>query len=343
MEPTRTSLRAALLFGVLWATVAPAEEKTDVLVLINGDHLTGEIKGMSRGKLDFKTDDAGRPSIEWIKVARITSTHAFEVELSSGKKYYGTLQSPADGQVLVGTEAVDTFPVLDIITITPMDDYFWAKVKAYLDFGLTLAKASSSMTLSGDGEFAYRGQHFGGAFDFTTYWQRDKDATAVGQLSLNLTGTYYFAKWRAQLQLGFDHNDELDLTARVDLGGGVAYPVLRNNWTQLWLSGGLLGARESYTNTEANSNLAAYVGGDWETFVYDSPKLDAGVSVQIVPVLTELWRTRGTFTFKVKYEVFHNFYLGTNFSYTFDTQPPDPTAAHTDYLFSFTIGWSYRQ
>ncbi|MGO8969403.1 MAG: DUF481 domain-containing protein [Myxococcaceae bacterium] len=342
MEPTRTSLRAALLFGVLWATVAQAE-KTDLVVLVNGDHLTGEVKGMSLGKLDFSTDDAGRLSIEWIKVARITSTHVFEVELSSGKKYYGTLQSPADGQVLVGSEAADVFPVLDIITLTPMDAYFWARVKTYLDFGLTLTKASSSMTLSGDGEFAYRGQHFGGAFDFNTYWQRDKNATAVGQLSLNLTGIYYFSKWRAQLQLGFDHNDELDLTARVDLGGGVAYPIVRNNWTQLWLSGGLVGAREAYTNTEPNSNLAAYVGGDWQTFVYDSPKLSAGISVQIVPVLTELWRTRGTANFKVKYEVFHDFYVGTNFSFTFDTQPPDPTASHTDYLFSFTIGWSYRQ
>src|SRR5271170_6767954 len=101
MGPERTSLRAATraarwgmrlvpLLAALLAGRAEAD-KTDVVVLLNGDHLTGEIKGMSRGQLDFKTDDAGRFSIEWVKIARVTSKHIFEVELSSGKKYYGTL------------------------------------------------------------------------------------------------------------------------------------------------------------------------------------------------------------------------------------------------------------
>jgi hypothetical protein len=330
-----------LLVGLLAARAAIAE-KTDVLVLDNGDHLTGEIKGMSRGKVDFKTDDAGRLSVEWTKVAQVTSIHPFEVELASGVKYYGVLQSPEDKQLQVGTEAKDVFPGIEIVTITPMDDWFWARVKASLDLGFTLAKSNKAMTLSGDGEFAYRGQHFGGALDFNTYVQNDKNSTAVGQASVNLTGTYYFTKWRLALQLGADHNDELDLRLRLDLGGGVAYPVLRNNSMELWLSGGLVGVRELYTSGTPNFNLAAYVGGQWEVFHYDTPKLDAGISVQFLPVLTELWRLRGNTTVKVKYELFYNFNVGVNFSFTFDTQPPDPSASHTDYLMSLTIGWSYR-
>src|SRR5271165_2099631 len=92
------ALVVVFLAGLFSAGAAQAE-KTDVVVLGNGDHFTGEIKGMSRGQLDFKTDDAGRLSIEWIKIATITSTHSFEVELATGKKYYGTLRSPVDGQV----------------------------------------------------------------------------------------------------------------------------------------------------------------------------------------------------------------------------------------------------
>ena len=313
------------------------------MVLGNGDRFTGEIKGMSRGQLDFKTDDAGRLSIEWIKIARLTSTHLFEVELGSGKKYYGTLQSPQEYDLQVGPEKTDSCPMVEVITLTPMDDFFWAKVKASLDLGFTLAKSNNALTLSGDGEIAYRGQHFGGAFDFNTYWQRDKNSTAVGQFSTNLTGTYYFSKLRLQLQLGYDHNDELELNYRVDLSGGVAYPIVRDKWNELWLTGGLLGAQEKYSNGEPSFNLAAYIGEDWEAFIYDSPKLSAGISTQIIPVLTELWRTRGTVTAKVKYEVFYNFFVGCNFSFTFDTQPPDPTASKTDYLLSITIGWSYRQ
>lgn len=333
---------AVFLGGLLSAGAAQAE-KTDVVVLGNGDRFTGEIKGMSRGKLDFKTDDAGRLSIEWIKIVSITSIHSFEVEMASGKKYYGTLSSPQDYDLQVGPEKSDVVVMVEVITMTPMDEFFWAKVKAYLDLGLTLAKSNSSMTLSGDGEFAYRGQHFGGAFDFNTYWQRDKNSTAVGQLSMNLTGTYFFSAWRVQIQLGYDHNDELDLSYRVDLGAGAAYPIVRNKWNELWLSAGVVGAQEQYKSGEPNNNLAAYVGEDWEAFIYDSPKLNAGITTQIIPVLTELWRTRGNVTAKVKYEVFSDFFVGCNFSFTFDTKPPDPTAAKTDYLLSITLGWSYRQ
>jgi Protein of unknown function, DUF481 len=339
----RHGVRLAALVASLLFVRAAASPKTDVVILDNGDNLTGEIKGMSRGKLDFKTDDVGRISIEWTKIARVTSIHAFEVELASGLKYYGSLRSPADEQLWVGTEAADVFPLVEVVTLTPMDEWFWARVKAYLDLGFTLAKSNKAMTLSGDGEFAYRGERFGGAIDFKTYVQNDAKSTAVAQASVNLTGTYYFTRWRLQAQIGADHNDELALSLRLDLGAGASYPVFRNNSMELWLSGGLVGAREQYTSGEPNYSLAGFVGADWQAFHYDSPKLDAGITVVFLPVLTELWRTRGTATAKVKYELFSDFYVGINFSYTFDTQPPDPTAAHTDYLLSLTIGWSYRR
>jgi hypothetical protein len=334
-------MRVAPLLAVLLAGRAAAD-KTDVVVLLNGDHLTGEVKGMSRGQLDFKTDDAGRPSIEWVKVARLTSKHTFEVVLSSGEKHYGTLSSPLDQKIQVGTEQADVFTVEDIITLTPMDDLFWARVKANLDLGFTLAKSNKALTLSGDGDFAYRGEHFGGAIDFSTYIQNDANSTAVAQVTASVTGTYYFTKWLIQLQFGATHNDELDLQLRLDISLGTAYPVVRNNTMELWLSAALVGVRETYTGGTPNLNLASALGGEWDVFVYDHPKLNASVAAALIPVLTELWRTRGNATIKVKYELFYNFYVGLNFTFTFDTQPPDPTASHTDYLLSITIGWSYR-
>jgi hypothetical protein len=343
LETLRGGACVVLVAIMLLAGSQAHADKTDIAVLVNADRITGEVKGMSQGQLDFKTDDVGRIFIEWIKVARLTSTHIFEVELTSGQKYYGTLQSPADGKVWVGSEEADVFAVPDIIAITPMDDQFLARLKAYLDIGFTLAKSNDALTISGDGQVAYRGQHFGGSFGFNMYLQNDKNSTAVAQYSIDTVGQYFLTKWRLQLQLEFDHNDELELTLRVAIGGGVAYPVVRNTWNELWLSGGLLGGQEQYTTGEPNQNLASYVGCDWEAFIYDHPKLTAGASIQILPILTELWRTRGNVVLKVKYELFYNFFIGANFSYTFDTQPPDPTAAHTDYLLSLTIGWSYRR
>jgi hypothetical protein len=316
-------------------SAAPAlADKTDQVVLRNGDHLTGEIKGMTLGKLDFKTDDAGRPSIEWLKVVRMTSHHYFEVEANTGHKYYGELlPAPAPGELLVGVEG----------EVIPMDQSFWSRVSAYLDLGFTIAKANTAITLSGDGDFAYRGERLGADLNFNGYFQTDSNSTLVSQYSVTLTGTYFFKRWRAELSAAANHNDELGLELRLSLGAVGAYPILRNGGNEIWLSAGLVGDRELYANVDPNVNLAAYAAAEWQAFRYDSPKLDSDLKVDVLPVLTDLGRVRGTVSFRIKYEVFKDFNLGVKVSYTYDTRPPDTTASHTDYLASLTIGWSYRR
>jgi len=51
---------APLIAGETEETVHPwTSKKTDVIVLVNGDRLTGEIKSLDRGKLTFSTNDMG--------------------------------------------------------------------------------------------------------------------------------------------------------------------------------------------------------------------------------------------------------------------------------------------
>src|SRR5262245_34391723 len=86
----RLALAAAL---VIVLPRAASAGKTGLVHLRNGDRMTGEVKGLSRGKLDYSTDDVGGLSIEWEKVARVRSPHVVEVEVASGFRYYGPLDS----------------------------------------------------------------------------------------------------------------------------------------------------------------------------------------------------------------------------------------------------------
>ncbi len=54
-----------------------ARDKTDVVILKNGDHVTGEIKSLDRGKMTLSTDSMGTVQIEWEDVARVTSLCVF--------------------------------------------------------------------------------------------------------------------------------------------------------------------------------------------------------------------------------------------------------------------------
>lgn len=71
--------------------IPAAAQKTDVVVLLNGDRFTGEVKKLQYGKLQFKTDDAGTIYIKWNKIARLTAKAFFEVETEDGSVYFGSL------------------------------------------------------------------------------------------------------------------------------------------------------------------------------------------------------------------------------------------------------------
>ena len=343
---SRRLLAAALLLATApAAATALARDKTDVLVLRNGDVLTGDIKGMSRGKVDFSTDDAGRLSIKWDKVLRVTSVYSYEVELTSGERYYGVLSSPADREIAVGDlPTAYVFKTIEIVEMVPIDDNFFGRIRAGFDLGFTLAKANWATTVSTSGDLYYRDRDFGVQFNFDGYFQTNSDNATVSQYTIALQGNYYFeSRWRAFLAVQLYHNDALALILRTTLFSGAGYSAVRNSWTELWLSAGLSGSREQYTSGDPNFTFDGLLGASWTVFRYDSPKLDMTTDLALLPGLSDFGRLRGTFTFKIKYEIFKDFNTGIQFTDSFDTRPPDPTASKNDFITSLTVGWSFRK
>ena len=338
----RTLLAASLLAVAL---PVAARDKTDVVILRNGDHITGEVKGMARGKLDFSTNDVGRISIEWDKVVRLTSRHQFEVELGTGERLFGPIETPADGELAVGEPPMpDVVAMSSVVEVVPMDDAFANRLRAILDLGFTFAKANLATTLSTSGEFSYRAEDLGAKLTFDGYFQDDDTKVAVSRYSAGLQGDWFFRdRWRAILAGSVDHNDEMQLTLRVSLAPAVSWAAVRNGWTELRVTGGLAGSRELYVGTDPTLTLDALLGVTWEAFRYDTPKLDLTVSLALLPGLSDPGRLRGTATVKGRYEVFKDFNVGIAFNDTFDTRPPDPSAPNNDYILTFTVGWSYRR
>ena len=69
-----------------------AREKTDVLVMRNGDHLTCEIKRLDSDVLYVKLEYVlGTISVDWSKVDHIESKHLFLVKTDDGSVYSGTI------------------------------------------------------------------------------------------------------------------------------------------------------------------------------------------------------------------------------------------------------------
>ena len=356
-HPTPKRFRTlAAVFVATMVVMSPSSAraaKTDALTLGNGDRITGEIKWLTRGKLQYSTDDAGTISIEWVKVSRLTSARSFEVETTTGAKHIGRLVAvDRGGMLVVGGDVLDTLTITDVVAISSLDAGFLKRVRAYLDMGLTYAKANEATTFTTEGEAAYRGDKIGTTFGFSSYAQGQESLPTTARNSVYLRGIRFLPQRWSLAALGMaEQNDELNLKLRVSGAAALGRVLRRSNSSELGVGTGLAVTRERFApgpgdppdEEKAGNNLEGLLFAGWDAFRFDSPKLDFGTSLYLYPSLSTAGRVRGEATLRLKYEVISDFNVGVSATDTFDSEPPEETATKNDFITSFTIGWSYRR
>jgi hypothetical protein len=316
-------------------------QKTDVLVLRNGDRITGEIQALHRGILSYKTDDAGTLRVEWDKVASIASVHIFEMELTSARKLFGSpSEGPQPGTLEMNGEVLSLISVVSITEISPS---FLERTEGYLDLGWTLAKANRAHTANFNAEARYRGEKLGSNLNFSFYEQGQEDADVTRNASVVLDlNRFIQVVWAARFFVSVSRDDALDLELRTFIGSGARRRIVRTNRMTASWSAGLVGTREQYVDESASYLSAEFLAAaDFSAFRLDSPELDLILDLRTFTSLTESERVRANFDARIRYEVFSDFYLALTLKSSYDTNPPSDTALKTSYTSGLSVGWSW--
>ncbi len=319
-------------------------QKTDVIILRNGDHITGEIKKLERGRLEYSTDDMSTVSIKWDKIAQITSRSFFQVERSSGEKYYGTIEEPTDsGTMVVQLIERYTLPMMAVVKISPIKQSFWSGLDGYVDVGLSYKRARKVFELQTSAEVRYRGRKFGGKVNGTTYFQSQDSVADIQRNNASAQVERFLAhKWSIALNNEWSSNTELSLDLRAQFGLSAIWITVQTNSSLLRLSGGVNLNREKYTTSDTVTvSGEAVVGGDLLAFRFDSPKLDANTSLYVYPSVTDLGRVRIQFDTRFSYELLKDFTVALTFYDSFDSRPPSEGVVKNDFGVTFGLGWKF--
>ena len=92
---------AAIALALSVTATAHAQGRTDVVTLVNGDRITGEIMRLERGRLEFKTDDAGTLYLEWDTPSSLVTKRLVEVLSTDGRRFFGSLAPAKDRWIAV--------------------------------------------------------------------------------------------------------------------------------------------------------------------------------------------------------------------------------------------------
>ncbi|MHC4711340.1 MAG: DUF481 domain-containing protein [Planctomycetota bacterium] len=316
---------AACLFTIALCARPAHAQKTDVLLLSNGDHVTGEIKELTRGKVRLKTDPMGTVYIKWQDIVSITSDKVFEVELESGQKFFGSLQpssEPGQDEIVTGKTLIGVRH-LSVVRVTPIKDNFWSRMDGSIDLGLSFLQQNSQLDYNLGAEVKYRAENSRTSIKISSIVRLQNETETTNRQSITIGHVQSFAPRWFWAGLGaFEANAELSLDGRTSAGGGAGRWFVQTNKINLLTWGGVLYAYERFSEQEGENVLNGIVATMFDFFIDAERKSDITAAVDIIPSFTQSGRVRIESSLEGRHEFFKDFFFKLSLLNSFDSKPP---------------------
>ena len=351
------NIRAVLLAALILPTLLFARDKTDVLVMKNGDRMTCQIKGLEAGVLYVSFDYIdGTASVEWSKVAHLESKALFIVKTEDGSVYTGRLNTaetphgqPVKIEVLEAeeTEAPAKGIVLEspaIVSMVETSDNFWRRFNGELSFGVIYSKGNESTQYSLGSQTVYLRERWSVGTTISSNLSSSTGASASTRNSFDVSGKrllpwnkYFYSGLGGLLQ-----STAQGIDLQTSVGGGFGRYLKDTNRSKISILGGL-----SWQNTKYQPSLvpagtqnllAAVLAAEVNAFRFNKTSLT--ISATLFPALSEPGRFRfnGNATYYVK--LFRNLSWNVSAYDNWDSRPPQGFAG-SDYGTSSGLSWTF--
>lgn len=334
---------AACLPFLLWSSALLAQ-KTDVILMENGDRLTGEIKSYGEGRLALDTSTVSLARVKWNQIVSITSDKLFDLQTVAGVRYFGTLQ-PSDppGKLVIDTAAGKiTLDFFEVFLLSPLYQSFWKRWDGSLDLGFNYTESSQLTQFNLNGDSIYRRPKFSLESDLSMTYSRQNGVTGASRGTFSLNYFRFLSdRWFLLTGVGLDRNIQLGLSLRALWGLGGGRNLIQTNQTILAAYAGVTVNHEQPVEGDGKYNSEAVIGGKYSYFMYDFPKLTLGASLGIYPSLTEGGRVRLEANASARREIVSDFYISLSIFDSFDSKDPSTGRSKNDWGPTLTIGWQF--
>ena len=359
-------IRAAILSCYLLFTALPlfARESTDVLVMRNGDRLTGTIKALYGGVLYFSLPYViDTLSVDWTKVAKLESKQLFIVKTEDGSVYNGTLSSseaaagrPIEIHVTEPTETTTekkpetptektvSLNSERITGVTQTSEKFFQRFTGGLGGGSIYSKGNESFQYSLSGLIAYPRERWGTQLGVSSNLSANSGTSTSTRNQLTFQGFHLLPKvnYFAGGFDGFLQSAEQGISRQNTLGGGIGYYLKNNNHAKVSILGGIAWQSTSYTPTVsaiASQNLTtALIDANVKLFKFDKTNLD--FNLILLPALSDPGRIYTAVTAAYYIKITGNLSWNLTFYGNWDNKPP-ANLPGSDYGTTTGLSWTF--
>jgi hypothetical protein len=337
-------LLAALLTLILAAPGTAAASRTDTVLVLNGDRLHGEVRGLSRGQLEFSTASMSTVFVEWDHVVEVTSSGTFEIVTTDDSRYLGTLAAAEPGKMGVVLEDGRTL-LLDfraVVRMRTIRSVWWQRLSGNVNLGASYTQSSGigQGTLTSNVTFRRPSFEVSTSFDSTV----SVDSREVSSSRTSFRSTYVRRlpnRWFLPGIARFDRNPDLGFDLRTTLGGGAGRFLWQSTRGGFALGGGLVYDRELPLTGESVNNVDGFISAGGSFVRHTSPETNLQLNATAFPSLSDSGRFRFEMNGTLSHEIINDFTVGMTLYTSYDNRPPSHGARTSDVGGSLTLGWSF--
>jgi hypothetical protein len=339
----------SLLILLMLATPLLAREKTDLLVMKNGDHMRCEIKGLQGGVLYASFDYIlNTQSVQWSKVAHLESNQLFIVKTESGLVYSGTLSTvetspdrPVELQVIEAPQEIVTIDTEKVVSMSGTAKNFWGRFNGEVSLGLNYAKGNNSTQYNFGTQTEYLRERWSAHASYNSSLSSSTGANTSTRNQLTFSGDHLLRKNNYFYEgiVGFLQSSEQDINLQSSFAGLIGRYLKNNNHWSISLAGGFAWQNTHYGQSASSSNIgAAIVSGELRMFRFNKTTLN--VTAQVLPALSEPGRIHYQTNASYYLKLWSNLNWNLSFYGNWDTRPPMGLSG-SDYGTSMGLSWTY--
>src|SRR3954466_1455986 len=324
----------SILFGLTVCILPPAfaREKTDVIVMKNGDRITGEVKRLENGVLKVDLDYVdGTLSIRWLKAARLESKALFLVQLEDGNIFSGkviTSQGPIPLSIEIQPEDQQSFRIEEsrVVRMTQTSEALLHRFSANVTLGATYSKGNNATQYNIGSVVDYTEVRWGGSLNYSSNLASNTGATTTTRNQVDLAA-YRLLRWQNyfyQGTAGFLQSSVQGIDRQTTLGMGIGRYVKNSNLIRFTILGGLGWQRINYVPEVSIQRMqdtaVGLISSNLEVFSFKKTRLK--VYGTLAPALSQRGRLFSRLNATYYLSVFGKVDWNFSFYGSWDTQPP---------------------
>lgn len=338
----------SVVLSGLWQCCSPAFG--DVMLLTNGDRLTGKIKQLTDGKLVFESDVGGELNVDLSKIRTFSSDAPIEVHFSDGTLIKQAIVSgAAPGRIGIratGTLTAQEFDLTKITSINPPAKPT-PKWHGAVSAGFSATQGNTSterQNLSVDVSRRSENDRITVKADYARGKQEDpvtgEEETTENWWRTRLKYDYFVSK---KLYVYGDSRYEKDSVAELDrrmvVGVGGGYQWIESDDMSFSTEAGLASLYERFDNqTGSNTEVSVQLGYHFDKKLYKA--LTFINDLTYYPSIGDFTDYYLTSTAELRASFLKSMFANFKVIFDYDATPAEG-AGNTDVKYMLGVGWSF--